>query len=247
MVCYHLTWHLESSVVAPSVNVNASYLVAKSGDKVQVDCIIEAFPKANSYWSKKPEPQFYRAEKPKWFANERQQAYASALGVQRDLKSLRDTQSNDADIQAKLDDNVNSNNGDQNDGLNDANDRSKMSNFQRAHRHRLLPLESVIAFSSKQIAKGSAGQTLIRASRASSGLAQATSQPSKSLVSVMQTPLNAYTYRLRLTIAQVKPDDYGEYSCVAVNPLGSSEAQVVVSIQATGERSQVVSKRFFAH
>lgn len=48
-------------------------------------------------------------------------------------------------------------------------------------------------------------------------------------VTVKQTPINPYTYRLRLTIGRVQPDDYGDYVCVSSNSMGNAETHVTVT------------------
>lgn len=40
--------------VAPKTSIHSRYIYVNLGDPLEIDCIIEAFPKANSYWSKKP-------------------------------------------------------------------------------------------------------------------------------------------------------------------------------------------------
>lgn len=59
--------------------------------------------------------------------------------------------------------------------------------------------------------------------------AATSSNINKAYMSVKQTALNSFTYKLRLTVAQMQADDYGQYSCISTNPLGSSEAHVIVT------------------
>lgn len=51
----------------------------------------------------------------------------------------------------------------------------------------------------------------------------------KQTFTLKQTPINPYTYNSRLTIAQMRPNDFGEYICHANNVLGSSETRVIVT------------------
>lgn len=48
-------------------------------------------------------------------------------------------------------------------------------------------------------------------------------------VTVKQTALNAYTYKLRLSIARVQPDDFGGYVCISSNSLGTSQEYTFVT------------------
>lgn len=48
-------------------------------------------------------------------------------------------------------------------------------------------------------------------------------------VTVKQTAVNAYTYKLRLSIARVQPDDFGGYVCISSNSLGASQEYTFVT------------------
>ena len=47
-------------------------------------------------------------------------------------------------------------------------------------------------------------------------------------VTVSQTAQNAYTYKLKMTIAKVRASYYGEYICIATNSMGTASARVQV-------------------
>ena len=53
-------------------------------------------------------------------------------------------------------------------------------------------------------------------------------EPTRGSVSVKQTAVNSYTYKLTMIIARTQPDDFGEYVCVASNSIGTAEARVLV-------------------
>lgn len=52
---------------------------------------------------------------------------------------------------------------------------------------------------------------------------------SKAYVTVKQTAINLYTYRLRMTISRMQLEDYGEYSCISSNSMGASESSITVT------------------
>lgn len=54
------------------------------------------------------------------------------------------------------------------------------------------------------------------------------SERQQTFVTVKQSAVNSYTYRLRLTVARVRPSDLGDYVCIASNSLGTSSARVQV-------------------
>lgn len=58
---------------------------------------------------------------------------------------------------------------------------------------------------------------------------QPESSPSKASVSVKQSAVNSYTYKLKLTVSKTQPEDYGEYSCIASNSIGNSESMITVT------------------
>lgn len=60
-------------------------------------------------------------------------------------------------------------------------------------------------------------------------IAQPESSQSKNTISVKQSAINPYTYKLKLVISKTQPEDYGEYSCMASNSMGSSESMVIVT------------------
>lgn len=60
-------------------------------------------------------------------------------------------------------------------------------------------------------------------------IAQSEGSQSKNTISVKQTAINPYTYKLKLVISKMQAEDYGEYSCMASNSMGSSESMVVVT------------------
>lgn len=45
---------------------------------------------------------------------------------------------------------------------------------------------------------------------------------------VRQTVMNSYTYKLKLTISKVTQEDYGEYTCVSINPLGNCTTNFIL-------------------
>lgn len=47
-------------------------------------------------------------------------------------------------------------------------------------------------------------------------------------VTVKQTAINAYTYKLKISIAKMRPADFGEYICLSSNSMGNSSARVLV-------------------
>uniref|UniRef100_A0A6G1S8R6 Lachesin n=1 Tax=Aceria tosichella TaxID=561515 RepID=A0A6G1S8R6_9ACAR len=57
----------------------------------------------------------------------------------------------------------------------------------------------------------------------------------KAYVTVKQTALNPYTYKLRISIAKMRPSDLGEYVCTSSNSMGTSSARVLVK---RAERNQ---------
>lgn len=66
---------------------------------------------------------------------------------------------------------------------------------------------------------------------------QQQSVASKTHVTVHQVPLNTFTYRLQLSIAHMQPDDYGEYTCVSINNMGTSESTIMVTSKFTSAAS----------
>jgi hypothetical protein len=59
-------------------------------------------------------------------------------------------------------------------------------------------------------------------------LMQRPDSPDRAYVTVKQTALNPYTYKLRISIAKMRPNDFGEYVCTSSNSMGTSSARVLV-------------------
>lgn len=57
-------------------------------------------------------------------------------------------------------------------------------------------------------------------------------------VTVKQTAMNSYTYRLRLTIDRVQADDFGGYVCISSNALGSSQEYLSVTSKLIDKRDR---------
>lgn len=60
-------------------------------------------------------------------------------------------------------------------------------------------------------------------------LAQPESSSSKTTVGVKLSAINSYTYKLKLSILKMQPEDYGEYSCISSNSMGNSESLITVT------------------
>ena len=65
------------------------------------------------------------------------------------------------------------------------------------------------------------------------GEEEATSGSRGALVSVKQTLAGPYSHRLRLTIGRMHHEDYGQYSCISSNSMGSAEGHVIVTSEFT--------------
>lgn len=59
---------------------------------------------------------------------------------------------------------------------------------------------------------------------------------SQAFVTVKQTALNSYTYKLRISNAKMRSSDFGEYVCIATNSMGTSSAKVLVKSKFVGPR-----------
>lgn len=60
-------------------------------------------------------------------------------------------------------------------------------------------------------------------------------------ISVKQTAINSFTYKLTLSINKVTHNDFGTYVCSSTSALGTSEATIVVS----GKLSKIYTTRVF--
>lgn len=245
------------------------------GEQLEIDCQIEAFPKANSYWSKKP--QIHRSDATRLWSQQQQQltydgdrrALFHKPKQQQLHQMLQDDMvvdsssgiMNSSSLPLALVDGENEMSfidGDlvvgQQAGLSDKqannnNHQLMTAQFSSNHPHNRIQLRQVRRLLHgryrRQVGDDESTVTLDTSSyqrpapiveplAGSAGAESTTSSPgqsssTKAYVTVKQTAINAYTYNLRLTIARMQPDDYGEYSCISTNSMGISESHVIVT------------------
>ena len=203
------------------------------GDQLEIDCLIEAFPKANSYWSKKS------SHRPEFEVETRRLARngAQRANLAKQPKSQIFLAKQLANNELVADDQ-------QLDSLGWTRNRSSspVTRFSwpiEAHPHNRI---SVRQADHRLANDGIAAELPTRwpspVSRDSlDGIRRpprqsATNrafQGSQPLVTVKQTALNSYTYKLHLTIAKLNNDDYGQYTCISSNSMGTSESQVIIT------------------
>lgn len=238
------------------MSLNNKYISVSLGDQLEVDCIIEAFPKANSYWSKKPSSGPTSLEQRKgaspasrWYqlmmSNEadinRGALLLPATEVRRHKPSL-----NRKDPSRRLPTNSTSADGDggsDDDVLAESTSAKKSDGGYRepsavpySHRHNRIQFRQTIE---QQRRSELADEGNLRKPIQSNGSSEpintgqaavaGSNNINKAYMTVKQTAINSFTYKLRLTVAQMQADDYGQYSCISTNPLGSSEAHVIVT------------------
>lgn len=149
--------------VAPKAFVQNKFVSVSLNDALSIDCFVEAFPRADSFWS--------RAE----------------LIDNNRFKKKRLTNSNN--------------------NTNNATSAQRLTAF---------------FTDTKTTSASDFSQTT------SLNLNFNSSADSRSYVTVKQTAVNPYTYKLAISISKVQRSDFGRYLCLASNSLGSAEAQVVV-------------------
>lgn len=193
-------------------------------DQLEVDCQIEAFPKPNSYWSKRSPVQHSRLESNRnwppldWdnvhlrAGNSHAISYRSKQVLLNANSQLDNPSINYTPSSLEYDDTKRRNQEYEHSG----------TNLQTNSMRFINQPQNKIQF--RQVERHLANNRPV-------GNDPTPSQQSESLayVTVKQTAVNSYTYRLKLTIARMRHDDYGEYSCISTNALGSSEAHVIVT------------------
>lgn len=60
----------------------------------------------------------------------------------------------------------------------------------------------------------------------------------KSPISVKHSTIDPYTYKLTMTIKLLKYSDFGVYTCIAINSLGQSDASVIINCKFTSDTYQ---------
>lgn len=224
-------------LVPPKTSISHEYISVSLGDELDIDCIIEAFPKANSYWSKKAlslsslqqNDRGYWADGSRWL----QISGASRAPSYRAKQILLPTEGTSAFIEQEIGNSNRTSPADSQIELEVAK-RATSSSDDSLTRKQGAPDMSVagrrhlISSLGGNFRWSSGGST--QAPVAAIGTEQTpASTSSKAYVTVRQTPLNTFTYKLRLSIAQMQPDDYGEYICISTNSMGSSKSKVTVT------------------
>lgn len=238
------------------MSVNNKYISVSLGDQLEVDCIIEAFPKANSYWSKKPpsgvapfslEQRKGISAASRWYQlmlsseAENRGALSPPKGAIGEIERARSSSSKSetpSGHQWLSSDNFTLIDKAKN-GLTD-DERPPMSHYSHRHnrikfRHTVEQQQGGQAAANSELFDSFSGEDngslrkLFQNSHSSSEPSKAGSNINKAYMSVKQTALNSFTYKLKLTVAQMQPDDYGQYTCISTNTLGNSEAHVIVT------------------
>lgn len=226
--------------VAPKTSVQNKHISVSPGDPLDIECLVEGAPKATSYWAK------ISSAEPLAPAAQSQWGRRSALG----FKGLRkqaaagdmlapDSRSHGTLAGASPTKRIGPNqSGDQ---MTDKtiplytntyhpHNRIQLRDAQANHHHRRsfvseLPLPPT----SELLVEG---ETETDKSQLDDGHAARAAY-----LTVKQTPVNSYSYKLRVSIEKMQPEDYGKYSCVAKNLHGSAESQVIVTSEYSSSPS----------
>lgn len=228
------------------------------GQELEIDCIIEAFPKANSYWSKKPLPddRGHWGDRARWLHTNGNAGRATLYRAKQILQPNPIDESDDTSI-GPIDKVVSPNKSpasiigkieEDKQQQSVADQSTSVGQIAYPSRHDQLGSSNVdvmmVDDNKKNLISSFGGNFRSAApimhtstqqdrtlglDRASTPSSSSPASTSKAYVTVRQTPLNTFTYRLRLSIARVQLEDYGEYTCISTNSMGTSESMIMVT------------------
>ena len=231
-------------IVRPKVSIQNKYVSVNLGYQLEVDCFVEAFPKADSYWFKSSTgsaknlvPQMLRAElNGKW-------SHYSQNAELRSPTMISSRSSHDDNEPAIATDRETNGDHDEEEGErgalfyprrklflwqnnNNNTDLGRARPFvERRRGHNRHEVRQVEHFGADMESRYTTQKRTVLMERMA---------PRTAFISVKQTALNPYTYKLRLTIAKMQADDYGDYVCSASNSMGSSQAHTIVTSELNG-------------
>jgi hypothetical protein len=269
--------------VAPKVYIPAKSVSVSPGEQLEIDCLIEAFPKPTSYWSERQfiRPTALARARPPLNGNAAAANQADELRLQPfGLPSSRWHQGNkflmvrapqpppppqsaaasggssshNKRPSSRPNNKLNAahaivsaqsmadhwqtwrpkrrqiDSSDDSDGWTEETpDDNEHGEQMGTDRHEAPPSNSssVITFDGASPNKQPTGSSQDEPTTASASI-QPPDGLNKAYVTVKQTAINPYTYKLKISIAKMRPIDFGEYVCIASNSMGTSSARVLV-------------------
>lgn len=238
------------ALVPPKTSVQNKHVPVNLGDQLVLECLIEAFPKPNSYWSKSSSVSIskqvgHRADMIRSAQSHRIpptfEAGGAILASQIMLpnSSLPTFESNSHQnpiLGSKQQPDNNNQQSQLSVMLKHPHNRIQfiVDDIDNQHRSRQKNGFVDVSRATTMIGRSYRTQQTIGDSdrhqqSAAAAAANSSEQATKAYVAVKQTAVNPYTYKLKLTIDRMQPDDYGKYTCVATNPLGTYQSTVMVT------------------
>lgn len=178
--------------------------MALLGDQFEVECTIEAYPRANNLWLKKLERTLNVPQKSRALISTNSNKLSNlAIGFDNFL------QPNSLNIVRQKQQSIHRNSSIEQNLLESQRNSSnfKLINQPILENTNAHPREMSESFYEREILP------ILN---------------STTTTTVRQTVINSYTYKLKLAIAKVTQEDYGEYTCVSINPLGNSTTNFIL-------------------
>lgn len=190
---------LSSCLVPPKTSVPSRSYTLSSGAKFEIECTIEAYPKANSFWFRKPE--------------RRQKLTQKSFSILSTTTTTTTIKSNDrlaasGAVLSRATSPTSSSLVEEG-FFETTNLEQPNSNVEL-----IYPVWENTTAKVFQPLKEPDIETL--------------PNPKSLLVAVRQTAVNPFTYKLKLTFVKISAEDYGEYTCYSMNAVGNSSSSFTI-------------------
>lgn len=207
---HHLCFAIQT--VPPKTSVQNKFLSVHLGEKVEIECSIEAFPMPNAYWTKRSPNQLNRGDR--WSQLQTHHRLQSAGAISYHASDLlvpiepSTSSSIDKDIAVSQ-------------------SSRDVAELESPTRESLNKPDDDIRHTTLL---GHPHNNRIRYRQAMDKMRPNFDKTiaNKERITVGQVSLNSYSFKLTLTIESLQIGDYGEYACLASNSLDKSESKVVI-------------------
>ena len=197
-----------SGKVPPKTSLLNQYISANLGDTIELECIIEAYPKSSNHWAKVP--------------NGGDMALTQILGP--DYGNV---------VEGTLLDGTSNKNNENND--NNGSNATTQQIHLKYHPHNRLNNRSIrdkvmddIGNVNNVTNTNTVFVTLDQTHSNTTTTNESGNNEERVYLSVKQSSVNSYTNQLKLTIPSLRRQDFGKYTCFARNNLGASESSVLI-------------------
>lgn len=241
-------------IVQPKTSTLSRYTQVDLGDQLELECLIEAFPKPNSYWSKAAHTSSKQALTRGELSQHRVASTSGAISFDQKTFPELNFMNRNTSSYTKFVGPVQQQSNHQSQASTILIHPHNRIQFRREiddtdtrledrvgrMRKSLSPIEQnsdiddsrlgtqAIQMIGRQYRTQHEGQNNLL-NRLQDSANVRSNESSDSYITVKQTAINPYTYKLKLTIAKMQLDDYGKYSCIATNSLGTHESSVIVT------------------